>query len=319
MSRPREFSDDQLITALAHNDGHFASAAKELGVVTSSVHYRAAMLGMPSRSAPLWNAAVRELTIENGNVVIFSDCHWHAGQPKSTANAALERIILEMQPKHIIGNGDLFDFSKISRHPSIGWERQPSVAEDLEHGKKRIRALEDVAPEDSEWWWDLGNHDIRFETHLAQQAPDYLGVRGFALKDHFSSRWTPAWRIDINPHLQQGGVIVKHRGQGSGKYAARNEAIKAGRNMVMGHLHAAQVFQVTNANGTFYGVDGGCVASTTDDCFVNYTETTPTDWRSSIVVLSFWNGQLLEPALCKVLDEEQRLTEFRGDVTKESL
>lgn len=317
------YTIEEAVSAL-NAAGSTTAAAKLLGVDVRNFRRRLQRHGIPSpgaenepQPASMWDNAVRQICIDNGDIIIFSDCHWHAGQKLSTANAALLRIIDNLRPAHIIGNGDLFDFAKISRHPSIGWERQPSVGEDLKIGQQRIAEIEEAGG-DAAFWWDLGNHDMRFETHLAAHAPDYLGVEGFRLKDHFASRWTPAWRIDINPHLAQDGVIVKHRGPSSTKYAARNEAVRVGRSFVMGHLHASQVYRVTNANGTFYGVDAGCLADVRDDCFVNYTEASPTDWRSSFVVLSFWQGRLLEPSLCEVIDEEGRLTHFRGEVHEEA-
>lgn len=245
--------------------------------------------------------------VENGVVIVFSDAHYQPGRA-STAHRALLRMIKELKPIGIVGNGDLFDGASISRHPRIGWDSKPSVKEELDAVDERLTEVEKIRR--AAWLvWLLGNHDARYETFLAANAPQYQSVNRFSLKDHFPL-WLPAWRLDINPGTI-GHTIVKHRGNG-GIHASRNNTLKAGVNFVSSHLHSPKVAPNTNARGTCYGVDTGCLADVNSDAFVDYTEDGVKDWRSGFAVLTFKDYRLLYPELVQVYSEDGGVVEFRG-------
>jgi hypothetical protein len=244
--------------------------------------------------------------IESGCVLIFSDAHYLPGDV-STAHKALLQCIKEFRPRGIINNGDAFDGGSISRFPRIGWDEVPTVKQELDAVTERLAEIE-VASKRYAWLiWTLGNHDARFETYLAGHSPQYQGVHGFSLKDHFPL-WKPAWRTDINPG-EDSHTIVKHRWKG-GIHATRNNVVNAGVNIVTSHLHCPKVAPVTNARGTFYGVDTGCLADPNSSAFVNYTEDNIKDWRSGFAMLTFKNGRLLTPELIHIVQEG--IVEFRG-------
>lgn len=48
--------------------------------------------------------------------------------------------------------------------------------------------------------------------------------------------------------------------------------------------------------------------------FEDYTEDNPKDWRSGFVVLTFQKGQLRWPEVVHVVDEENGIVEFRGEI-----
>ena len=236
--------------------------------------------------------------------------HYRPGQPRSTAHSAWVRLAHEMQPLAIVANGDVTDFSTISKHPSIGWEDRPTVSEEIRSCQERLAEFEDLH---SSLYWTAGNHDLRFETNLAKVAPQYAELKGFHLHDHFPE-WVPCWMIEVNPGY--GAVMIKHRWKG-GVHATYNNTLQAGRSIVTGHLHSAKVTPWTDYNGTRYGVDTGCIAVPYDEQFIHYTEAGPVNWRSAVTVLTFSGGLLLPPEQLLVLDEAERLTTFRGQVYKE--
>jgi len=246
--------------------------------------------------------------IENGCLIVFSDAHYLPGEV-STAHKALVQAIKEFRPRGIIANGDVFDGSSISRFPRIGWDHQPTVKEEIDAVTERFTEIEQAAKGYAWMAWNLGNHDARYETYLAAHAPQYQHMGGFSLKDHFPL-WKPAWRCDVNPG-EESHTIVKHRWKG-GIYATRNNAINAGVHIVTSHLHSPKVAPVTNARGTFYGVDTGCLADPDSDAFVNYTEDNVKDWRSGFALLTYRNGRLLFPELVSVVSEKGGIVEFRG-------
>lgn len=242
------------------------------------------------------------MTIENGTVIVFSDAHFWPGIVSTSYRALLKAITL-YKPAAVVANGDVFDGASISRHPPIGWEDRPSVAEEIDACKERMDEVRGCAPKGCRFVWPLGNHDARFETRLATVAPDYAKVHGVHLKDHFPD-WETCWTFWINDD-----VVIKHKFKG-GIHATHNNTMWAGKTIVTGHLHSLKVTPLTDYNGTRWGVDSGTLAATKGPQFNDYLEDNPTNWREGFVVLSFQNGKLCTPEVVRVV--EQGVVDFRG-------
>lgn len=245
-----------------------------------------------------------EIEIFDGVVPIGSDAHYWPGRA-TTAHRAFVAFCREFKPKCIIMNGDAFDGASISRHPPIGWEGVPTVKEEIEAVQDRLSEIELACGPGTQKIWTLGNHDSRFETRLAQVAPEYAKVNGVHLRDHFP-HWQACWSAWINDN-----VVVKHRHKG-GIHATHNSTLWAGKTTVTGHLHSLKVTPFTDYNGTRWGVDTGTLAEPYGKQFVDYCEDNPVNWRSGFVVLTFHEGRLLWPEVVSVFDEDH--VEFRGKV-----
>jgi hypothetical protein len=253
------------------------------------------------------NSARKELGIENGVVLVFSDAHFWPGI-HTTAYKGLLWAIKEFQPKAVIANGDVFDGASISRYPRIGWDSTPSVIQELKACEIALGEIEDTAKKarsNVKLVFTLGNHDARFETRLAANAPQYEFVKGFTLKDHFPA-WEPCWSCWPTEN-----VAVKHRWKG-GVHATHNNTVNAGVTIVTGHLHSLKVTPFADYNGNRFGVDTGTLAEPGGPQFMNYLEDSPTNWRSGFAVLTFYEGKLLWPELVHKWSENQ--IEFRGKV-----
>ena len=245
-----------------------------------------------------------EYNIQNGRVLVFSDAHYYP-DIISTAHKALISFINHFHPEYIVCNGDAFDGSTISRYPRIGWDDKPTVKQELEAVTDRLGEIEMASK--GKLIWTLGNHDARFETFLAANAPQFEGITGLHLKDHFP-RWVPAWSCWFNDE-----VVIKHRWKG-GVHATHNNAAGSGKTMVTGHLHSLKVTPYTDYNGTRYGVDTGTLAEPNGPQFIDYSEDAPKNHRSGFALLTFQNGVLLQPELIQVHDEEQGIVDFRGQL-----
>lgn len=243
------------------------------------------------------------IDINDGVVIVFSDAHFVPNE-FTVAHKALLYFIKELKPKVVVCNGDAFDGGVISRFPRIGWDNKPTVMQELQACQEALETIE-KASKGAQLVWTMGNHDARFETFLANVAPQYEGIKGFHLKDHFPF-WKPCWSLWINDR-----VVIKHRHRG-GSGAARNNTIAAGTSIVTGHTHILKVHPHTDYLGTRYGVETGTLADPNGPQFVDYTEDAPKDWRSGFAVLTFHKGDLLLPELVQVRDEES--VEFRGKV-----
>ena len=224
--------------------------------------------------------------VKEGCVVVFSDAHFWPGYV-SNANKALLQLLPKLRPYLLINNGDSFDGASISRYPRIGWDTKPTVKQELDANTERLTEIEKAAP-NAMRTWNLGNHDARFENFLAARAPEFQGVGGFHLKDHFPS-WLPAWSTWIGDE-----IIVKHRMKG-GKYSASNNVLAAGRSIVTGHDHMLWGKALTNYSGTTWGIDAGTLADVWGPMFKDYTEDHVVDWQSGFVILHFSNGKFNGP------------------------
>jgi predicted phosphodiesterase len=236
-------------------------------------------------------------------VLVASDMHYWPGEP-STAHRAFVKFCKKLKPDIVVMNGDVLDASSISRHPPIGWNKIPSVKEELEVCQKRLGEIAKVTLK-AKKYWPLGNHDARFETRLAQVAPEFKDVHGISLADHFPE-WTGCWSLHINSN-----TVIKHRYKG-GIHAPYNNAVNAGVSIVTGHLHSQKVTPHTDYQGTRYGVDTGCLADPLADAFQDYLEDNPRNWRSGFCVLTYRNGCLLYPELVTVWDGNR--VQFRGEL-----
>ena len=248
-----------------------------------------------------------KVQLQDGIIVVASDCHYWPGIV-STAHRALVKIIGEVKPKMVVINGDAFDGASISRHPPIGWAVTPSVKQELEACQERLTEIEDAAKQ-AKLQWTWGNHDMRFNTKLSCQIGDtFKGIVGMNLTDHFA-KWKFSTSIMVNDRC-----MIKHRWH-NGIHAVYNNTVKSGTSIVTGHLHSLKVTPWTDYNGTRYGVDTGTLACPTGDQF-EYTEDNSVNHRSGFAVLTFYKGKLMPPELCEVIDEDEGLVYFRGQVVK---
>jgi len=249
------------------------------------------------------NGVRAKAEIDNGVIMVASDCHYYPGII-STAHKAFVHLIKELKPKAIVMNGDVFDGASASRHDPIGWQQTPTVKQELEACHDRLSEIED-ASKSAILHWTWGNHDMRFNTRLASQVGSaFEGVKGFNLSDHFP-RWKFSTSLMVNEH-----TMIKHRWH-NGIHAVYNNTMKSGTSIVTGHLHSLKVTPWTDYNGSRYGVDTGTLANIDDPGF-DYAEDNPKNWRSGFAVLTFWEGKLMPPELCEVISEG--LVYFRGQV-----
>lgn len=314
-------SDDQIVDAYSR-DHNTSRLARTLGVSERAFRTRLANLRSrgfcthttdprsPFYKKGVWSTVKQEIvhyearvnaTMQDGVILIGSDAHFWPGE-RTTAFRGFLHFIKELRPRMVILNGDVFDGARVSRFARIGWDKTPSVVEELHAVKDRLAEIEAVCGTAAKFW-PLGNHDARFETKLAQAAPEYEGVKGFHLKDHFPT-WQPCWSVMVNSNL-----LITHRWKG-GKYAAPNNTLQAGVSMCTGHLHSLKWWPHTDELGTRYGIDTGTMAEPIGPQFINYTEDSPKDWRSGFMALTIHKGQLLQPEPAKVHGEGE--IDFRG-------
>ncbi len=197
------------------------------------------------------------LNIDNGCVIVAGDAHYIPNELPSTAHRALVKVLkgdIDNLPRirHLVINGDVLDASSISKHNRIGWEVRPVLKEELELCQDRMHEIDLAASKGCSRSWTVGNHDqLRFDSRLAALVPEFFGIHGFALADHFPN-WEFAWSCEINDD-----IVVKHRWKG-GAHAPYNNCVASGKTIITGHLHSAKVIPYTDYSGTRFGVSPQC-------------------------------------------------------------
>jgi hypothetical protein len=243
--------------------------------------------------------------LKNGVVLVGSDCHYNPNYI-STAHKAFVHFTKQLKPNMVILNGDLFDFAQVSQHNRIGYQKHPTVQEELEEVQARLGDIEAVRPAGCILHRNIGNHDLRFDGKLSNVLPQYEGVKGMCLADHLYG-WSYGWSVRINNN-----TMVKHRWH-NGIHAVYNNILKGGMSMVTGHLHSLKVTPWTNYTGDMYGVDTGMMAAVKDEQFL-YHENSSVNWRAGFAVLTYINGHLMPPELVQVINEDEGLVFFRGQL-----
>lgn len=255
------------------------------------------------QSVEVERTARREHYTDNGSVLIFSDAHYWP-QLIPTIHYAICEVAEEIQPELIIANGDIFDGASMSRHAKINWEETPSPVDEIYACQARLAEIENAAPK-ARKIWTLGNHDARFESYVANHAPEMAKVTGVHLRDHFPN-WETAWSCWINDD-----IVIKHRWHG-GIHAAYNNVLKAGKTFVTGHTHQLNIRPHNDYNGLRYGIECGTCSEPNGPQYLAYTEDNPKNWSSAAVVLTIKDGVLLPPEPILRIDKGKYA--FRGEL-----
>jgi hypothetical protein len=316
-----KISDDDFIASWRRLQS-VTDVANEIGLSVRGVNMRrrnieknhGIILNAASPRSPDFKVSIPEngirvnVELDSGTIMVASDCHYWPGII-STAHRAFVLFAETLKPKMIVINGDAFDGASISRHPPGGtWEATPTVKQELEACQDRLSEIE-AASLNSKLHFLWGNHDQRFNARLCAQVGDgFKGIMGMNLTDHF-----PRWKFSMSL-MVNGNCMIKHRWH-NGIHAIYNNTLKAGTSIVTGHLHSLKCTPFTDYNGTRYGVDTGSLADVNGQQF-SYSEDNAKNHRSGFAVLTFYKGKLLPPELCEVLDEDEGLIYFRGNVFK---
>ena len=250
-----------------------------------------------------------EKELFSGSVIVSSDHHyWPDRVP--LAHKALLNVIRLVKPRIKILNGDVFDGASISRHPPLGWCTLPTPVQELEACQERVGEIEQALPKGCERIWCIGNHDQRFERALVVKAPEFAGLHGARLEDHFSG-----WHMMHRLWLNKSGVdpVVVFHNYANGIHAGYNNAMKAGVTTVTGHTHALECKPYHDLRGRRYGVQTGTISDLDGPQF-EYQGGRPSQACSGFAVLTFRDGALLQPELCQVVNGKAY---FRGEVVAE--
>lgn len=288
-------SDELLRRLHSQHQGNLESISRASGYKSSTLRTWYVKMGLPANGNKYGRTYPREIRVnlKDGFLIAFSDAHFW-DEDKSRAHQALLVLIKKIKPAVVIANGDLLDGARISRHDPSGLDETPTFTDELHACRTHMAEIKRVSG-GAETYLTLGNHDSRFSRYVAQNAPELLEIDGARL-DHHILGWQFCWSVRVNDEL-----LVMHRFRG-GQHATFNNTLRSGMSIATGHLHSQRTYPFTDARGTRWGVDLGCLAEVDGPQF-NYTEANPLEWRSGFAVFEFRNGKLLPPQLVTVLDD----------------
>ena len=261
----------------------------------------------------LSRVGIRQVDSVTGTVIVFSDAHFRPEEDPSPAFLALKKLIRKLRPTMVVDNGDSLDFPGISNHPAQSWAPLPTVSDEVNFAKERLAEIEEITPPGCKLVKCLGNHDWRFVKRLANHVPEYSGVKGFALEDHFPS-WSTGVSLALNMDVPRGATIIKHKPAGGGIHASWNSLLRGGGvHFVHSHLHRGQITIMGGYLGNRWAVDTGTLSEILigrDSGKFSYDEDAARNWSQAFAVLTYTDdGRLQPPELCTVLDG---VAYFRG-------
>jgi hypothetical protein len=251
-----------------------------------------------------------EKTIRDGIAIVFGDMHCrpvHGRIGDTPAMSALLKVAARLSPDMLINMGDTLDGAAISRHPPLGWEVKPTVAEEIGGAQHDLSRIVKAAPK-AQRHWIVGNHDERYDRHLAVRVPEFRNVTGMRLADNFPD-WPLSWSLEIN------ATLFVHRWH-NGVHARWNNLLKAGGcHMVTADTHRSGTTHYTGQRGaTWHAVEVGCMAEPSGPQFA-YTRGLRPNWQMGFVILTWRDGEMCPPERCLVDDAGRAW--FRGEVVAE--
>jgi hypothetical protein len=256
-------------------------------------------------SVPSWPVPQMVNVTAPGSVhILGSDLHtWR--DPAPLMWKVFCAVAHELKPDCIWMVGDAIDGARVSRHGRTPGVVTPKPQEEIDTALKWYGWLPDKAAngEPVQKRKTMGNHDIRIDNYLANQAPELEDYAG-RLSDRFSD-WEWAWAYTINGKLE-----VRHRYHG-GIHAAYNNVVKTGISIATGHTHQSSIRPYQDRRGIRWGIELGMLGDPDHPAFM-YGEGAPSQHRPGFAVVTFdAEGTMLPPELCEWHDGRAW---FRGKV-----
>lgn len=172
--------------------------------------------------------------------IVLGDVHLPVHSRKAVALAF--DIIATVQPKRVVQIGDLLDGYSLSRH-SKDPTKHISLESEVAAGRRFVSTLLSLC---KETYWTQGNHDLRLERYIADNAPALAATHPTipALLGFPEKNYVPYRQV-----LQIGKVAYTHDLGFSGRTALRASLDAYGSNVVFGHTHRAGVLYGGDARG----------------------------------------------------------------------
>lgn len=299
-------TDEQMREAYAqvqkYGTPRAAARALQMPYMTFYHRYASAMsrLNLPHATRNEWvHPAHTHIEITNNRILIGGDKHTWPGQ-KTIIWKAFAEAAIYYKPRAIILNGDMFDGARVSRHGRTRGQAAPKLIDEIKAMQDHLKDL----PSATHRHYVVGNHDIRLDNYLANQAPEMEDM-AFSMQDYFPD-WSFSWAVTVNDGVTGGHTEIRHRFRG-GIHARWNNTLNSGVHMVTSHTHQLGITPFDDRNGRRYGVECGMLTLPELPQF-EYGEGAPARHCPGFALLSFdKHGRLLPPQIAEYLYGEVHL------------
>ena len=213
MPKPPEYVLKQRFESFVRNNFNYSAASKELKIARSTMQYS---MDLWENTYPNAIALAKENQVKNKEILwtipanhvietksstalIGGDLHVWPGQEPAMWNAFC-KIAWRLKPEIIVLNGDIIDGARVSRHGALLGQQAPKVNDEVIAAQKLLGML----PRAQQKIWTMGNHDIRVNNYLANQAnelDEYVG----RLEDRFPD-WTFCYATTVNAEIGRAHV-----------------------------------------------------------------------------------------------------------------
>lgn len=192
--------------------------------------------------------------------IVLSDIHF-AAEDKDLIKLVF-RFMKGWKPDVVILDGDIVDFTTVSKFPQHPTQNR-SAEEDVSEALKFLRKLR-AEHRGAEIIYVWGNHDVRLDKYLAENAPEAYPF--FALPSILKFE-----ELEIRPvisiHKENSFVYddfhVGHYDKAVNKSGATAQALlnERGVSVIQGHVHKAAIVHKTLQDGTLLtGIENPCLA-----------------------------------------------------------
>jgi predicted phosphodiesterase len=216
--------------------------------------------------------------------VMLNDIHFPYEDKKALRKVM--KMVKDLQPDHVILNGDIVDFytiSSFSKDPS----RTLSLQDELNSTKDFLGELRDACP-DARISYTIGNHEDRLTRYLRSNAKaleslDALKLESLLGLDDYGIRMYGAEGFKLNREsiVLHGGRVSKHAG-GTARMEFERHLISG----FSGHCHRAGRHDVVGHSKSFFWIEGGCLCELNPE----YIEGRP-NWQHAVTLIEYTNDR----------------------------
>lgn len=158
-------------------------------------------------------------------------------------------------------NGDIMDFYTLSRF--VKDKKLRNLPNELEQGREFLKILRDLFPL-AKIYYKIGNHDIRWDLHIKNNAGDFEGMDEFALGTMLHLNKYDIELIDSTTVVEIGKLMALHGhelyGTG-GVNPARNLWLKVKCSAIMSHVHTTSEHTEVNLKDEIFTTwSTGCLS-----------------------------------------------------------
>lgn len=205
---------------------------------------------------------LRKVSVAKSSVkraIILSDIHIpHHDQ---AALALALAYTADAKPDVIVLNGDIADFNNVSKYSRDPHEIT-TFSDELTETRDFLRLVREQHP-DAEIKFTVGNHEIRLERYLLNQAPELSSLPELSISSLLHLEEFGIDYFDYSDKIKLGdlevfhGEIVKtHSGE-----SARAHMLKRGGSVLIGHVHKLGVVYKTDRWGEHVAAENGHLSS----------------------------------------------------------